>query len=199
MLHTTAEAHTAHYLERVKSFEMDKGIYDVAMVGDSLTEGGKWALLFPRVTIANRGISGDTIDGVLHRTETIRSTGAKQIFLMIGVNDVLSGGLSAADIIPSYELMIDSLRATGAQVFVESTLYTDYAGRERVNAQIAVLNHVLADFCRARNVVFIDVNSVLSVGERLREDVTVDHLHLNALGYSLWAAKIRPLLATTDP
>ena len=39
----------------------------IAMVGDSLTEFAPWSGMFPDEDIANYGISGDTVDGVLAR------------------------------------------------------------------------------------------------------------------------------------
>lgn len=190
-LHASAETHSGHYLDRVKYFESDKGTYDVTMVGDSITEYGKWQTLLPGTRIANRGIAGDTIEGVLERLPSIQATNAKRIFVMIGVNDLLSGQRTADEIVPSYESLIENLQETGALVFVQSTLYTDRPGKEKTNAQIGILNRAIANFCFSRSAVFVDLNSVLSKDDHLREDVTVDQLHLNPLGYSLWAARIQ--------
>ena len=60
-------------------------------LGDSLTEYGNWRELFPGLDIKNRGIAGDTTDGVLHRLDGITALSPDKIFLMIGINDLLMG------------------------------------------------------------------------------------------------------------
>jgi len=142
---------TAYYNARVDTFRKDKNVYDVVMVGDSLTERGNWSTFFPRIKVANRGVSGDSIQGVLGRIETIRGTGAKRAFVMIGVNDLLSGGMTAAEIIPLYESLVDRLHGLGMQLFVESTLYTDFPGRDKTNEEIKEVNRAIADFCNPRS------------------------------------------------
>jgi lysophospholipase L1-like esterase len=183
---TVMAGQTAYYDARVDTFRKDKNVYDVVMVGDSLTERGNWSTFFPAIKIANRGISGDSIQGVLARLDTIHETGAKLVFVMIGVNDLLSGGMTAAQVIPRYKLLLDRMHVPGIKLFVESTLYTDFPGRGQTNEEIEAVNRAIADFCHIRNIGFIDLNHALSIKGHLRTDVSIDHLHLNALGYSLW-------------
>ena len=38
---------------------------DIVMLGNSITDGGEWAEILDNVHVKNRGISGDTTDGVL--------------------------------------------------------------------------------------------------------------------------------------
>src|SRR5262245_9927079 len=56
----------------------------IAMVGDSLTEIAPWSGMFPDEDIANYGISGDTVDGVLARVPSILASRAKKVLVMIG-------------------------------------------------------------------------------------------------------------------
>lgn len=186
--------HYPHFDDRVREFETDKKTYDVVMVGDSITEGGHWSELFPGIRIANRGIGGDSVTGVIDRLPTIRSTGARYIFLMIGVNNILAEAGSAAQTIPNYQNLITALAATGAKVTVQSTLYISVPNEESKNKEIEILNHAISLFCRENNINYVDLNSVLSRNQSLRSDVTSDHIHLNDYGYLLWAEKIRPLI-----
>ncbi|MEO6920770.1 MAG: GDSL-type esterase/lipase family protein [Collimonas sp.] len=186
--------HYPHFDDRVREFEADKKTYDVVMVGDSITEGGHWSELFPAMRVANRGIGGDSVTGIIDRLPTIRSTGAKYIFLMIGVNNILAGEKSATQIVPTYQNLITALADTGAKVTVQSTLYISVPNQESKNKEIEILNHAISLFCRENNVNYVDLNSVLSRNQSLRSDVTSDHIHLNDYGYLLWAGKIRPLI-----
>jgi len=77
-----------HYLRRKSFFDVNGNQADIVMVGDSITEGAEWHELFPNLLIVNRGIGWDTTEGLLHRMESIYSTGAKKAFVMIGINDL---------------------------------------------------------------------------------------------------------------
>ncbi|AIY41065.1 putative platelet-activating factor acetylhydrolase IB gamma subunit [Collimonas arenae] len=186
--------HYPYYDDRVREFEADKKSYDVVMVGDSITEGGHWSELFPEVRIANRGIGGDSVTGVIDRLPSIRSTGAKYVFLMIGVNDILGGDHTAPQIAADYQNLITALADTGAKVTVQSTLYMSVPNQDAKNKEIEILNQAISRFCRENNINYVDLNSVLSRNQRLRSDVTSDHIHLNDDGYLLWKRKIRPLI-----
>jgi hypothetical protein len=78
----------------------------IAMVGDSLTEFAPWSGMFPDADIANYGISGDTVDGVVARVPTILASHAKKVFVMIGINN-LRKGQSVSSIIPTYRKLVE--------------------------------------------------------------------------------------------
>ena len=81
-----------YYKHRKSQFEVlalnEK--YKTIMLGDSITDEGQWDELLNNDTIENRGISGDTIDGVLDRLDTINKN-IEKVFIMIGVNDIMRG------------------------------------------------------------------------------------------------------------
>nr|CAC9119752.1 GDSL-like Lipase/Acylhydrolase [Citrobacter werkmanii] len=79
---------TPLYLQLKLQYETFPGSYDIVMLGDSITERGHWQDMFPDVRIGNRGIGGDDTNGILERIATIKATGAKQVFLMVGTNDI---------------------------------------------------------------------------------------------------------------
>ena len=80
-----------YYKHKVSQFEMlkDKNEAKIMMLGDSITDEGEWSELWGEV-VQNRGISGDTTSGVLDRLSTV-SPSIKQVFIMIGVNDIMRG------------------------------------------------------------------------------------------------------------
>jgi hypothetical protein len=64
----------------------------IAMVGDSLSELAPWNGMFPNEEIANYGISGDTVEGVLARVPCILASHASKLFVMIGINNLRAVG-----------------------------------------------------------------------------------------------------------
>jgi len=58
-------SHGSYYRSRLALFRQTAGDAHVVMLGDSITEGADWRELFPDVRILNRGISGDTSDGIV--------------------------------------------------------------------------------------------------------------------------------------
>ena len=95
----------------------------IVIVGDSLTGFAPWNGMFLNEEIANYGISGDTVEGVLARVPSILASRARKVSVMIGIND-LRKGQSVSSIIPTYRALVEALGRDGAQVFVESTLCT---------------------------------------------------------------------------
>lgn len=168
---------------------------DVVMVGDSITAGGRWNEIFPEISIANRGVGGDTVRGVRERIPAIQDVGARKIFLMIGTNDVVFD--NPVDVIVSeYSKVVRTLKTADTQVYIQSILQcgqmdlcTD-ARRER----IGVLNKQLAELAEATGADFIDLNSYLANENGLRSEFTWDGLHLNSAGYTQWRDVLTPYL-----
>jgi lysophospholipase L1-like esterase len=163
----------------------------IVMVGASLIENAEWSDVFPGVSIANRGISGDTAEGVLARIDQISVLQPGKVFLMIGCND-LNAGHSVDRIMLAYTEIIRRLKSRGISVFVQSTLFT---GKELgINGDVEKLNAALEQFCKDQLCTFIDLNTVICPEGFLRESLTFDGIHLNGAGYMLWRDVIRPYL-----
>lgn len=60
----------------------------LVFLGNSLTQGGDWAVWFPKHNPANRGISGDNTEGILARLKEITKSKPAKVFLLIGINDI---------------------------------------------------------------------------------------------------------------
>jgi lysophospholipase L1-like esterase len=119
----------------------------VVMLGDSITEWTDWnALLLPSFDVANRGIRGDTTDGVLERIDSIIAIHPRCVAVMLGVNDLLAKR-SVQQLLQNYSAVVDRLSANGSTVIVQSTLATsqNYAS---LNASVIDANRSLAEMCR---------------------------------------------------
>src|SRR5690606_7305518 len=64
---------------------------DKIFVGDSITDHGEFQEYFPGQTVLNRGISEDTSDGVLNRIKEVAERKPREVYIMIGINDIRAG------------------------------------------------------------------------------------------------------------
>jgi len=183
----------SYWREKASFFATSGAHADVVMVGDSITDGGEWGEMFPGVSIANRGIDGDTTDGVLERMDGILAVHAKKAFVMLGIND-LSRGRDVEAVFADYRKIIARLGQSGSRVYVQSTLLcnqklaTAYSCSAN-SGKVVQLNERLARLA-SKEVVFVDLNGVLADAGGLKAELTYDGLHLNGQGYRLWKGAI---------
>ena len=78
---------------------------DVMMAGDSLIAAGRWDEIPPGISVHNRGIGGDTISGLLLRSDAIMAKSPRQIIVMIGINDLMAGS-DTKDIARQYDAVV---------------------------------------------------------------------------------------------
>ena len=177
---------------RREIFKIYEATSDVVMIGDSITDTVDWAELFPGISIANRGLNGDTTEEVLKRLDSVYSTGAKRAFLLIGIND-FSNGVSVDTAYSNYEMIIEDLLSHGIQPIIQSTLLAG-ENREHFNAQVNELNSRLRKLAAIQGIFFIDLNAGLAKRGILEARFTSDDIHLNAAGYEIWKRTIEPVL-----
>ena len=204
-----AASRPAYWRERVSLFRAFGGTADVVMLGDSLTDGAEWQEIFPDQAIVNRGIDGDTADGVLERLDGVLALRPQLVVLMIGINDLTDGpdgpggpggaGRRSVDAtFADVRATVDRLVAAGTRVVLMSTLpcnVTLGAWKSCAAAAPAVraLNLKLAGLASAR-VAWVDLAARLSDAGGLRADYTFDGVHLNGEGYRVWRDAIAGLM-----
>ena len=178
-----------YYLHKVSQFNklMSNNDYSIVMIGDSITDGAEWHELLNLSTIQNRGIGGDTTDGVLERLNSINSN-IKNAFLMIGIND-FSGYKSVDDVFSNYLKIIDELENKKIKVYIQSTLYVGktITSMRNYNENVFKLNTKLKNYSEKNNLVFIDLNKLLAPNGYLEDTYSIDGVHLNGDGYIIWA------------
>jgi len=179
-----------HYRERTTLFAGYAPLdgTGVAFVGDSITEGGDWAALFPGMPVRNYGVSGDRSDGVLARSGQVTAARPARIILMIGTNDLANGYTPetiAANVGQVLALWKAALPQT--QLVVESVL----PRQPEFDGRIRDLNARLEQAARANGAGWIDIHTpFLSGADRLDPAVTEDDLHLTPPGYARWKTLI---------
>lgn len=170
------------YLSRIKLFEYFTINCDVVFLGDSLTKEGQWSEAFPDNKIANRGVSGDTSEGIIRRIEQILEINPKIVFIMIGINDI-GWGAKSADIIFNYRKILEVLSGNGIEVVIQSTLLSD---RRSWNIKVNDLNSQLVELSRDFDCEYIDVNKVLAPSGILTTEFSFDGIHLKPEAYIKW-------------
>ena len=180
---------TPYYRSRLSLFRQTPGSADVVMLGDSITEGVDWHEQFPEVKILNRGIGGDTSKGVLNRLDEVIGRHPRIVFLMIGVNDLLSGvPVATAD--ANIRLIVIALVQKKIHVVLQTTIYATPQYWPEINDRINELNRSLSDLCTTSEVVCVDLNRALADRGALSWRFSWDGLHLNAAGYLAWKNEI---------
>lgn len=159
---------------------------EVVFLGDSHIARVDWNALLGRNDTVNFGISGDTARGVLLRLRPVILSDAKQIVLMIGVNDITEGK-RPDDVADDIRQIITQL-SRKSKVAVLAVMMT--TGKySHLNNDIRKLNEILRHVC-ANECKFIDTTSLIG-RSALDERVSLDGLHLNVEGYEklAWAIK----------
>lgn len=173
----------------------DQNMYKIIMLGDSIIEGAAWNELLGIQCIANRGVSGDTTEGILARLPDIYKLNPEICFLMTGINDI-ENSVPAETIINNMEIIIEELRSNGIQVITQSTIYAakNIKNWKKMNAEIDKINFWLEEYSRGRNLLYIDINKLLKSGNALNAEYTYDGIHLLAAGYQKWKDLLLPVI-----
>jgi len=176
----------------------------IVIIGDSHTEFFALEEYFPGFLILNRGIYGDTTYGVKKRLDdTVLNINPSKVFLLIGANDinktndkdeVIAGNIKEIarkirNVIPNTKIYIQSLYPVNPDGKNSSRLDIGKITNERVSS----INLLLKDFCDAEGYIYIDMFSrLIDTNGQLREEYTIEGLHLNAAGYRFVAQALRP-------
>jgi hypothetical protein len=163
----------------------------VVMLGDSITALMDWNALLPSFDIANRGIPGDTTNGVLNRIDSIIAMHPRCVAVMLGVND-LYVKRSVRQLFQDYSAIVDRLATSGSTVIVQSTLTTSqyYAS---LNGSVIDVNRSLAEMCRrSSRCLYLDLNSTVASTGAIAD--SIDGVHLGPKSYKIWASTLAPVL-----
>ncbi|HBB31386.1 MAG TPA: G-D-S-L family lipolytic protein [Cyanobacteria bacterium UBA8803] len=180
------------YVMRKLQFEaLPKSERAIVFLGDSLTAQGEWAEWLGNSQVKNRGISGDTTDGVLNRLEQILETQPAQILIMIGTNDIWNEGKSVGEVVNNYQRILDTIKkeAPKTQVFVQSLLpVNNQQYRIKVdNKDLVAVNRELQRLASQFSFKYIDLYQQFANNQnQLDPKYTLDGVHLNGQGYLTW-------------
>ena len=188
-----------YYLHRKQQLELlEINSNSIVFLGDSITNEGEWSEWFSEHDVRNRGISSDTVAGTIDRLDAVLIPSPRQLFLMIGINDLLSG-TSIETLVQSYQQLLSKIQSTApeTEVFVQSILpiHSQLLITALSNEAIATVNQKLAGISRQFSYSYIDLFAVFSDAQgQLDRQYTLDGLHLNGLAYQHWQQQITGLV-----
>ena len=169
---------------------MKKNI-DIIALGDSLTARGDWNKLLQKEHILNLGIDGDTTSGVLSRLHMVIELKPKQLFLMIGIND-LSLSIPLEKIFENYKRIVEQLTKNSIKVILQLLFPTQMPA---INKKIKLFNEMIKEYALEKSLKVLELNSsFVNEKQLLREDLTTDGLHLGQKAYKAWAYKLKQFL-----
>lgn len=186
---------SAHYMARVSIFHsIPNTTQKIVMLGNSITNNCWWDELLgiSPFEIINRGISGDSTDGIIERLDEVKDENPAKIYMLTGINDLLENKeLTKEGMWGKYELLLKSIREKmpQAELVVSTTLPLNpiskfYPG---INEKVEFLNSKLEESAQKYNYRFIDLASHLkdSNGD-LDLKYTCDGIHLLPEAYLIW-------------
>lgn len=169
---------------------------EVVFLGNSITYGaGSWSELLGRDRIANRGIGGDNLPGMIHRLDQVIRLHPRLCCIMAGINDLYADA-PVDTVFSRYTQVIDSLRAHHIIPIIQSTLHVNpkWKRTDEKNQQVAALNTMLTKYAALHSLTFVDINRSLSVNGVLKDEYTTDGVHLTPSAYEAWRQLLEPIL-----
>lgn len=192
-----------YYDQRKSLFELlPDAKNEIIFLGNSITDGSEWCELLGNPRARNRGISGDTSEGVLNRLYQVTRVQPAKVFLLIGIND-LARNISPDTVYVNICKIVSGITAKSPEtkVYVQSILpvnntFKTFSGHTSRTPQVKDLNERLKNICPKLGATYVDLFSELKNpdDDLLNPLYTNDGLHLLGEGYEAWAKVIKPLL-----
>jgi lysophospholipase L1-like esterase len=180
-------------------------------LGNSIMEGYQLEKHFNKPYL-NRGIGGDTAEGILLRLYEVIDKIPANIVFMIGINDI-SLGIDEDVILENYKAILDDIgdNLPHCKIYTLSVLpVIDTYSPERfglnaaywlsginpyeINDKIVWLNKKIMKIAEKTGTQFIDLHSCFLDQENkkdLNPELTYDNVHLNEKGYQLMTKLLR--------
>lgn len=182
-----------YYQDKKTHFEtLPKSESEIVFLGDSLSDYCEWSEFFPNQRIKNRGIAGDTTDGILNRIDEVIQSKPQKLFLLIGIND-LNQGKNVTHIVNYYKLILKNFKEKTPQtrVYVQSILpineNNSVFSNKVKNHSIVELNEKIKSLADEFSFKYIELfTAFLDSNSELDKSYTNDGVHLNGEGYLVW-------------
>lgn len=183
----------SHYPKRIAEFKANPlNFGDIVFIGNSITEqGGDWASKINHPKAKNRGIAGDTTEGVLARLNEITFYKPEKVFLLIGINDLFHNPNGVKKIHENTIKIMDEINAKSpnTQIFVHTVLPTT---TDNLIAKITDLNSLLENSASVKPFTLIHLHQrFVLLNGKMNMDFSTDGVHLNEKGYAIWSEIIK--------
>jgi len=163
----------------------------VVMFGDSHTAGGNWGQLLGRNDIQNSGVGGFTTSHfvwILH--DKVLKYNPEICFIEGGGND-LSVGIPYTRIVNNITNIIDTLQKHKIKPVLQSVIYSTDRNQ---NLRADSLNSMYQKIAKNKNIQYLDLNIKLTKDGVLKNEFTIDGVHLKQHVYPIWASVVKQYL-----
>lgn len=176
----------------------------IVFIGDSITDLFPLDTYFSDLNKAtyNRGIGGDTCQGVLDRIKvSLYDLQPSKIVLMIGINDI-NGGRTKEYVVSKYDEILSHIKTNlpTAEVYCMSiiSMNPNILQYPTIKSNIQIVKSVnveLEELVNEKGYTYLDLFTLTKdENEYLKADYTDDGIHLNAEGFSVWSDLVKPNL-----
>lgn len=162
--------------------------------------------------IYNRGIGGYTTTEMLDLMDVcIYDLEPKAVFINIGTNDLNDPECSISELMNRYEKIINGIctNLPDTKIYmmayypvnpkVYSNPYMKEVFRSRTNEKIYRANGEMEKLAEKYNAVYLDLNdAVMDAEGNLKQEFTVEGMHMYANGYKVILDKLRPILQSLE-
>ena len=196
------QKYSTFYMQRSSLFnKLSITSKDIVFIGNSITNGAEWNELFPQKLVKNRGISGDTSEGVFDRLDAVVKGKPAKIFILIGVNDI-SREIKVETIVLNMKRIVEKIQKESpkTKIYIQSILpvnpdFEMFKGHMKPEL-IKEINQFYQNIAQEYKVNYIDLYShFLEDGtDKMNKKYTNDGLHLLGEGYLLWREIVKPYL-----
>lgn len=176
-------------------------------VGDSITNEYLLTEMLSEYNVHNRGIGGDTTDGVLSRMkESVYDVNPSKLFLLIGTNDLALTTSSDEEIANNIALICEKSIDYNhkLEINIISVLHVcdkvyphvdPTTIKPRTNERIDNINNHLITLAKTKKYNYLDFNKLLSdESGSLHPDYTREGLHLSQKAYELLTEELKRYL-----
>lgn len=166
---------------------------EIIFIGDSLVEYFDWQSRFSDYKVTNMGLSGETVEGLLDRINSIQAKNPDFIFIMTGINNI---AMEDYGIIKTYTDIVNRLKSRfqrsviGVQSILPVSLYWID------NKKIQEINNLLKALSEDSGAEYLDIFSLFidDAGQVKKEYLLDDGVHLSNKGYEIWTEAVEKFL-----
>lgn len=194
---------TTAYAIKVASFKAQNRLVSkggIAFIGDSITQDFPVHDFFSGHLVYNRGIGGDTTQGLLNRlTESVFELSPRVVVILIGTNDLALLTTTPLEIAHRIQQIVNRINEMLPQtkiilqsVYPVNSKLDSLSVGKRTNQSIQLINQHLASLTSAQ---FVNMDPWLKDDQgQLKKDYTVEGLHINHVGYEVITEVLKPLI-----
>ncbi|MBN1637435.1 MAG: hypothetical protein JW866_00595 [Ignavibacteriales bacterium] len=163
----------------------------ILFLGDSITEGFNTKRLLSKYDITNKGVSGYNTNDIINFLDAnfISQNLFDFIFLSIGTNDIAQGKTDEEIIINIQKIIYNLQEKQSKSEIILTSIFPTLKNEPRPNKRIDRLNEKIYELAQQNDLMYLNLHPhFLTDSGELKEEYSLDGLHLRKLAYRQWAA-----------